>query len=67
MNTNSDSNLLDIAGVATRLGVSPRFVRRLVAERRIGHYKVGHFVRFDPNEVDEWLKSQRREADETAA
>ncbi len=54
--------LLDIEAVAHRLGVTPRFVRRLVSERRIPHFKVGHFVRFDRIEVDEWLMEQRRAA-----
>ena len=54
--------LMDIGAVADRLGVTPRFVRRLVSDRRIPYYKVGHFVRFDPSGVDAWLAQQRREA-----
>lgn len=52
--------LLDIPGVARYIASSVRHVRRLVAERRIPHYKVGHFVRFDPDEIDQWLHSHRR-------
>jgi excisionase family DNA binding protein len=33
-----------------------RFVRRLVAERRIPFLKVGRSVRFDPADVDAWLE-----------
>jgi len=33
--------LLDITGVAERLGVTVRHVRRVVAERRIPHIKWG--------------------------
>ena len=55
------SPLLDIESVARRLGVTERFVRRLVAERRIPYYKVGHFVRFDPSEVEAWLYDQRKD------
>jgi excisionase family DNA binding protein len=47
--------LLDIAGVAERLAVSERFVRRLVFERRIPFLKIGHFVRFDPTEIERWI------------
>ena len=47
--------LLDITGVAERLAVSERFVRRLVFERRIPFLKVGHFVRFDPAEIERWI------------
>jgi excisionase family DNA binding protein len=35
--------------------VSQRFVRRLVAERRIAFVKVGRFVRIDPNVLDQYL------------
>ena len=46
---------MDISGVADRLGVSERHVRRLVFERRIPFIKWGHLLRFDPTEVTEWL------------
>ena len=47
--------LLDADEVAERLGVNPRFVRRLVEERRIPFCKLGKFVRFRPNDVRAWL------------
>jgi excisionase family DNA binding protein len=48
---------LNIAEAADGLGVTPRFVRRLVAERRIPFLKVGRHVRFDPD--DSTPSSQR--------
>ena len=54
--------LLDVSEVAVRLAVSPRFIRRLVSERRIPHCKVGKFVRFDATEVAEWVAKTRRDA-----
>ena len=51
--------LLDTDEVAVALRVTPRHVRRLVAERRIPFVKVGRFVRFDPGELDIWLDQQR--------
>jgi excisionase family DNA binding protein len=51
--------LLDTDEVAMALRVTPRHVRRLVAERRIPFVKVGRFVRFDPGELDVWLDQQR--------
>ena len=51
--------LLDTDEVAGVLGVTPRHVRRLVAERRIPFVKVGRFVRFEPGELDVWLEQQR--------
>jgi excisionase family DNA binding protein len=53
--------LLNIDDVAEYLGVTPRHIRRLVAERRIPYLKVGRFVRFDPAAVAAWLDKSRRE------
>ena len=47
--------LLDVAGLTARLGVTERFVRRLVDERRIPFLKLGCFVRFDPRQVELWI------------
>ena len=52
-------DLWDPDRLAEHLGVSARFVRRLVEERRVPYLKVGKFVRFDPDEVDNWLEQQR--------
>jgi excisionase family DNA binding protein len=51
--------LVDINVLADHLGVAPRHVRRLVAERRIPYVKWGHLVRFDPVEVARWLETAR--------
>lgn len=54
--------LLGVRELADRLGTSERFVRRLVAERRMPFLKVGRFVRFDPRDVDAWLVEHRVDA-----
>lgn len=54
--------LMDIETLAVSLGVGVRHVRRLVAEQRIPHLKVGHYVRFDPVEVARWIDQRRVEA-----
>ena len=54
-----DLSLLCIEEVADRLGVSVRFVRRLVDERRIRFYKIGRYVRFDAADVDRFIESGR--------
>jgi excisionase family DNA binding protein len=54
--------LLDPVEFADRLGVSVRYVRRLVAERRIEYVKVGHLIRFEPGQVDAWIADNRVEA-----
>jgi excisionase family DNA binding protein len=57
----SPTALLDIAQAADRLGVTPRFMRRLVFERRVPYIKVGKFVRFEPADLEAWLAAHRVE------
>ena len=57
--TEAVPELIDIDTLALRLDDSVRHIRRLVAERRIPYLKVGHFVRFDPDEIAAWLDAQR--------
>jgi len=52
--------LLDITALAELLGVEPRRIRRLVAERRIPIVKWGHLVRSDPVEIRKWIDRYRR-------
>ncbi len=53
--------LLTMDEVAARLRTSERFVRRLVAERRIAFTKVGKYVRVSASDVDAFLASGRIE------
>lgn len=53
--THEPVRLLNVAGVAARLRVSERFVRRVVAERRIAIQKVGRHVRFREDDVERFL------------
>jgi excisionase family DNA binding protein len=53
--------MLNIDEVAERLGTSPRFVRRLIAERRIAFNKVGRHVRFSAADVDDFVRAGRVE------
>lgn len=52
--------LIEIEGVAERLGVTVRHVRRLVDEDRIPYLKWSRLLRFDPVEIDAWLDRARR-------
>jgi len=45
--------------VAERLKTTARFVRRLVAERRIEYVKVGRLVRFTPEAVTDYIERNR--------
>ncbi len=54
--------LLDVDEVARRLGTKPRFVRRLIAERRIEFHKVGRHVRVSEAAVADFIESGRMPA-----
>ena len=64
---NPPQPLVDVAGLAERLGVSERFVRRLVSERRVPFHKIGKFVRFDAVEIDVWIAERRVDVELLAA
>jgi excisionase family DNA binding protein len=58
-NNTRRADLVDITRAAERLGVTVRYVRRLVAERRIPYVKFGHLLRFDPVDLEEWIDAAR--------
>lgn len=60
--TTGRRGLIDVPALAVELGVTQRFIRRLVAEDRVPFLKIGKFVRFDPREIDEWVDDARRPA-----
>jgi excisionase family DNA binding protein len=49
--------LLTVGQVAERLGTGPRFVRRLIAERRIAYHKLGRYVRISEPVLAEFIKN----------
>jgi excisionase family DNA binding protein len=55
-------DLLTVEQTAQRLGTPVRFIRRLVAERRIRFYKVGKYVRFHPDDLTAYLAQGRVDA-----
>ena len=64
--TDSLPHLVDIPALAEHLGVTPRHVRRLVAERRIPFVRWGQLIRFDPEEIVAWLERARVPGNEGA-
>lgn len=52
-------HLIDVPTLAAQLCVTPRFVRRLIAEDRVPFLKIGKFIRFDPAEIERWVDEQR--------
>jgi excisionase family DNA binding protein len=53
--------LLSIDALADHLGVTERFVRRLVEDNRVPYLKIGKFVRFHPDDINAWLENTRIE------
>ena len=54
--------LLSIEQAAERLGTSARFVRRLIAERRITYVKLGRHVRITEHDLINFVTTGRVEA-----
>ena len=47
--------LLSVPQAAERLGTPERFIRRLIAQRRIRFYRVGRYIRFDSRDLDSFV------------
>ena len=54
--------LLTVTEAADRLGTSVRFVRPLIAERRIAYVKVGRHVRIAERDLVNFVDTSRVEA-----
>jgi excisionase family DNA binding protein len=48
---------LTVDQVAERLGTTPRFPRRLIAERRIAFVKIGHHVRIPESALAAYIEA----------
>ena len=53
--------LLTVDEAAEQLGTSARFIRRLIAERRIAYTKLGRHVRIAARDLDAFVASGRVE------
>jgi excisionase family DNA binding protein len=64
MTSRRDQNstaLLTVEAAADRLSTSPRFIRRLIAERRIEFVKVGRHVRISQSALHDFIDAGRVE------
>ena len=43
----------------TAVGVTVRWIRRAITQRRVPFVKIGHYVRFIPEELDAFVESCR--------
>lgn len=55
------TRLLTVGEAAERLGTSPRFIRRLIAERRIAYTRLGRHVRIAGVDLDAFIAAGRVE------
>ncbi|SEO59873.1 excisionase family DNA-binding protein [Trujillonella endophytica] len=55
----SGDPLLTVAQAGEYLATGERFVRRLIAERRIGYVKVGKYVRLERSTLDAFVDAGR--------
>jgi excisionase family DNA binding protein len=53
--------LLTVDAAAERMSTSVRFVRRLIAERRIGFVKIGRYVRISEAALADFIEAGRVE------
>jgi excisionase family DNA binding protein len=61
------SDLLNVTQAAEHLGTPVRFIRRLIAERRIPFYKIGRYVRIDPADLDHFIQEGRSDVNESSS
>lgn len=59
--TSQAGDLLTVEQTADRISMSARYVRRLIAERRIVFYRLGRSVRIDPVDLTALIASGRVE------
>ena len=59
-NIDNIPQLITIDQLADRLGVTERYIRHLIAEKRVPYRKLGKLIRFADHEIAEWLDSTRR-------
>lgn len=55
------SELIDAKAAANLLGVPHTWLLAQARARKIPHHRLGHYVRFDPAELAEWLHETRIE------
>jgi excisionase family DNA binding protein len=51
--------LIDAKAASTMLGVPPTWLLAQAREGRIPHHRLGHYVRFNPDDLKEWLAETR--------
>ena len=55
----ASSPLVDASAAAKLLGVPPTWLLAQARQRAVPHHKLGHYVRFDLDELIDWLDQTR--------
>ena len=50
---------INIEKAAAITGLSVKTLYKYIAARKIGYYKIGNLVRFDEQELNDWLEGKR--------
>lgn len=50
---------LTIKSFCELYSLSEAVVRKWIFQKKIPYYKLGHQIRFDPNEIEKWVLAQR--------
>lgn len=53
--------LIDAKAASTLLGVPYTWLLAQARSGKIPHHRLGHYVRFDPEDLHEWLRETRNE------
>ncbi|MFD9550322.1 helix-turn-helix domain-containing protein [Nocardia fluminea] len=61
MSGDMNAEYLTVEQAAEYLGTGVRFIRRIVAERRVVFYKVGSYVRFKRSDLEAFAQAGRVE------
>lgn len=67
MSEKQATHLLDARQAAERLGVSERTVRQMGRDGRLPVIRVGNQMRFEVDDLEEWLSERKRRAEQRAA
>ena len=59
--------LIDAKAASTLLGVPYTWLLAQARAGKIPHHRLGHYVRFDPNDLQTWLREERIEPNPAAA
>ena len=54
-------DMRDLKTISKNLDLSIPYIRKLVRAKLIPHYRFGNRLRFDKNEINEWIESHRQE------